>query len=349
MKIAGLILLITSSLLTDEYLDFEESAQDFVLESKRIEIPGYPTAFNPSIIRWGKEFLLAFRVIPNRTQSFTSQLGVILLDETFSPISQPQFLNTREPNALTPSRAEDGRLIFVGDKLYLVYSDNSEPKISKGGFRVYIAEVDFDGGNFKLKTPECLTRYEGESRNIREKNWVPFDYNGNLLLTYSLIPHLIFRPLLNGNGECETVASTMGPINWNWGILRGGTSALLGVAPNGDYLSFFHSSKMMASIHSEGKNVLHYFMGAYTFSPQPPFEMTSISPKPIIGKGFYKGDIYKPYWHPVRVVFPGGYLFDERFVWIAYGRQDHEIWIAKLDRQKLLESLVPVNSTPILP
>ncbi len=347
MKKIFLMISFCCSLFAENFLDFEEYAQDFVLETKRIEIPGYPTAFNPSIIRWGKDFLLSFRIIPNRSQSFVSSLGVILLDDTFSPCCYPQFLNLREPGDTVPSRAEDGRLIFVGDKLYLVYSDNTEPMISKGGFRVYIAEVDFDGQNFKLKTPECLNRYEGESRNIREKNWVPFESNGNLLLSYSLIPHLVFRPLLKGTGECETIAYTMGPINWNWGILRGGTSALLGIAPNGDYLSFFHSSKMMASIHSDGKNVLHYFMGAYTFSSKPPFEMTSISPMPIFGKNFYKGEIYKPYWHPVRVVFPGGYIFDDHFLWVAYGRQDHEIWIAKLDRRKLLDSLIPVSSTQV--
>jgi predicted GH43/DUF377 family glycosyl hydrolase len=351
MKVISIIFLFacsvfgSESLVSSDFLDFEDKASDFVLEVKKLTIPGFPNAFNPSIIRWGRNFLLNFRIIPNRSQSFTSYMGVVILDENFDPTSEPQLLDTRAPDASSPSRCEDGRLIYVGDTLYLVYSDNMEPKISKGGFRIYIAKLEFDGERFHLKDPECLTQYDGESRDLREKNWVPFDYRGNLFLGYSLVPHLIFRPLLMGTGACETISCTIGSFIWSWGILRGGTSALLGAAQNGEYLAFFHSSKKIASAHSDGQNVLHYFMGAYTFSAEPPFSITRVSSKPIIGKNFYNGPIYKPFWHPVRVVFPGGYVFDDRFIWIVYGRQDHEAWVAKLDRAKLLESLVPINSS----
>lgn len=36
----------------ESLVNLEDNAQDFVLETKRIEIPGYPNAFNPSIVRW---------------------------------------------------------------------------------------------------------------------------------------------------------------------------------------------------------------------------------------------------------------------------------------------------------
>ena len=84
----------------------------------------------------------------------------------------------------------------------------------------------------------------------------------------------------------------------------------------------------------------HYFRGAYTFSRHPPFEGTAVSPQPIVGKGFYHGPIYERYWGSVRVVFPCGFIYDENYLWVSYGRQDHELWIAKLDKKKLLESLV---------
>lgn len=79
------------------------------------------------------------------------------------------------------------------------------------------------------------------------------------------------------------------------------------------------------------------------FSSYPPFEIKQVSPQPIIANSFYSGTIYRPYWKPVRVVFPGGILVDSRYIWLAYGRQDHEIWIAKLDRQNLLESLTSIQ------
>jgi len=220
----------------------------------------------------------------------------------------------------------------------MVYDDNAEVKLSKGGFRLYVAELYYDGDHFIAENVECLTQYEGASREIREKAWVPFNYLGNLLLAYSIDPHKIFYPRLDGSGICDTVALTQSVINWDWGILRGGTP---GITENDQYLAFFHSSKNMPTVHSHGENILHYFIGAYTFSKEPPFEITAMSPEPIVGKNFYHGVSYKGYWKPVRCVFPCGYISDENFIWLAYGRDDHECWIAKIDKQKLLKSLVP--------
>ncbi len=322
-------------------LDLEERAQDFILETKKIDIPGYPHAFNPSIVRWKDFYLLSFRIIPDAKNPYVSYIGLILLDGNFSPISDPQIMQTREPNSSVPFRAEDARLIYVGETLYIIYSDNDEPMLSRGGFRVFTGEVTFDGIDFSINRVEKLKTYKGESPELREKNWVPFEYKGHLFLSYSIDPHVIFYPLRNTE-MCLTVSTAVSEIQWPFGTLRGGTTALAGLA-EGEYLSFFHSSIPMATLHSNGKCMPHYFMGAYTYSAEPPFNLTRISPEPIIGKQFYKGLEYPRYWGSVRVVFPGGYLFDEEFIWVAYGRQDHEIWIAKLDRKKLLDSLVPIN------
>jgi hypothetical protein len=86
-------------------------------------------------------------------------------------------------------------------------------------------------------------------------------------------------------------------------------------------------------------------MGAYTFSESPPFPLIRISPEPIMGRGFSSGESYLPYWKPVCVVFPGGFIFDDTSIWLVYGRQDHELWVAKLDKQGLLNSLIPIEPT----
>lgn len=331
---------ITSPVAAD-LIDLEEGGQDFILETKRISIPGYPHAFNASIVRWHGRLLLSFRIIPDRSSSFTSQLGLVWLDDNFNPMGQAHILNTRDLASRVPSRAEDARLITKGDRLYIVYDDNAEMKISKGGFRMYYGEVLYNGQSFSIHRPICLSEFEGESRAVREKGWVPFIYDDQLLLAYSLLPHFIFYPI-PGTSRCETVAISHSSLSWNWGTLRGGTPALQGVAENEEYLSFFHSSKDMESQHSNGKKAAHYFIGAYTFAKDPPFAITRMSPTPIIAKGFYSGQAYKPYWKPIMAVFPCGYVFDERYIWIAYGRQDHEIWIAKLCKKGLLKSLMPV-------
>ncbi len=323
-----------------EQINLEERPQPFVIRTKKIEIPGYPHAFNPSIVRWQDRLLLSFRVIPDRKDSFTSWIGLIELDEQFNPIGELQKIEMREPGSSIPCRAEDARMLMVGESLYLIYSDNEEKKISRGGFRVYAAELICHGERFVLQDTECLSIFEGESREKREKNWTPFDFKGNLLLAYSLSPHKILCPIF-GTQECITIAETDRPFSWYWGELRGGTPALR--TEDGDYLAFFHSSILMATIHSEEQSIFHYFTGAYTFSAYPPFALTRISQEPIVAPGFYSGASYQPYWKNVKVIFPCGYLYDGASLFLAYGRDDHEIWIAELDTRSFFDSLNQIN------
>lgn len=320
--------------------DLESMCQPFVLETRQIEIPGYPFAFNPGIVRWNGRLLMSFRVIPNPKQSWNSEIGLVFLNEDFQPVSKAQLISLRNEYSNVPCRAEDARLITLGNRLYMAYDDNMELTISKGGFRMFIAEIHYDGEHFIADPLEILDRYEGETRELREKAWTPFDYRGNLLLAYSIDPLLIFYPRLDGTGICDTVCRSQCFTEWNWGILRGGTPALL---DEEGYFAFFHSSIDMASSHSEGKTICHYFVGAYLFSSEPPFTLLKISPEPIVGKLFYNGKQYKPYWKPIRCVFPCGYVTDNKYIWMSYGRNDHECWIAKLDKKGLMNSLVPVK------
>ncbi len=82
-------------------------------------------------------------------------------------------------------------------------------------------------------------------------------------------------------------------------------------------------------------------MGAYTFAKEPPFAITAMSQSPIIGKNFYHGPEYTMI-KPCRVVFPCGIVIDDQCVWVVFGRQDHEVWMAKLDKRGLYANLIPV-------
>ncbi len=326
-------------------LDLTVMAQDFVLETKKIEIPGVPYAFNPSIISWDhNRFLMSFRAISEEDQktlklpcSGISQIGLVWLDEHLSPMGDPIYVTT---DPMICRTIDDVRLVKCHNNLYLVSSGNLDPEGRDENFKMFVAEIDVGEKAFAVKRVEWLNHYEGEEEKRREKNWVPFDYRGNLLLAYSINPHFILYPELLGTESCLTISKTNAQIDWEWGELRGGTPALL--LDEGRYLAFFHSTIDIATYHSQNQVMPHYFIGAYTFSSEPPFEITHISPSPIVAKTFYNGPVYDPYWKPVRVVFPCGFYFEKDYIWIVYGRQDHEIWIAKLDRKSLLESLVPV-------
>lgn len=328
--------------------DLEDQIQDFVVETKQIIIPGFPHAFNPSIVRWNNSLLMSFRYIAQiQTKStrelhgYISCIGLVWLDNNFNPIGNAQLLNLSHPGQITKGREEDARLVIANNRLYVVYSDNKEIAFSDAGFRVYTVEISYDGHQFYVSNHQACKNFEGENPKRREKNWTPFECDGQLHFAYTINPHLIFKPI-PGTDQCETVAKTYSELPWQWGDPRGGTPALK--INEDEYLSFFHSLCPIASLHSKGQLIDHYFIGAYTFSTSYPYQMTRISPEPIVGVNFYHGTDYKFYWKPVVVVFPCGFIHDKNFIWVCYGRQDHEIWLAKIDKQAFLDSLLPVSS-----
>jgi predicted GH43/DUF377 family glycosyl hydrolase len=331
-SVTALFALVFLPLCAD--INLEENADEFVISTKQIIIPGYPHAFNPSLVRYKGRLLMSFRVLLNLKQKFTSTIGLVWLDDELNLTSEPVILSFRDKVEDAPIRIDDVRLVDIGGKIYLVYSDNPHPILSRGGFRVYIAELDIE--SLSLHNKQCLENFPGEDSTRREKNWVPFDFQQQMLLAYSIEPHLIFEPL-SEDSSCRAVATTSSCPPWKLGELRGGTPAVL----EGErYIAFFHSSINMASIHTEGKNIAHYFMGAYSFSCQPPFKIEQISKRFITAEKFYSGPSYEPYWKPVKVVFPCGLVSDKEHFLVSYGRDDHECWIATLLKSKLMESLV---------
>lgn len=315
--------------------NFETMQQEFVLETHRLLIPGYD-AFNPSIVRWKGRLLMSFRIRDPITKS-TDQIGLVWLKDNFDLDSSPMILERRNEKCFDPSYAQDPRLIVVNNQLYAVYS-NDYPLCGKSIRRVVLGRIENDGKKFFINQPDPILQFPEENPCRKEKNWVPFVYENHLLLSYTINPHLVFSHI-NGTDRCDQIANTKCSFKWDWGKLCGGTPALL---IKDKYLAFFHSVKSLVSVQSEKKMMTHYFIGAYLFDSTPPFALHAVSPKPIVAKDFYVGKMYDT-WKPLRVVFPGGYIYDDKYIWLMYGRQDYEIWVVKLDRSKLLNSLKNVE------
>lgn len=335
------IILISLALNTHSYalFDMEGLRQDFVLETKQIDIPNYPDAFNPSIVRWKESILMCFRIRDPIT-SLTNQIGLIWLDDDCNIASMPKILKMPPHQDIYFPRTQDPRLVAIGSDLFIVYNEFHKTSLGSNRRMAY-SKICESNNFFYTEPPTYLLAFENENPSKQEKNWVPFNYNNELHFSYSIEPHLVFRPIA-GTHSCHSAASTSSYLKWNWGILRGGTPA---EKIDDQYLAFFHSVKDFVSLQSKGSRILHYFMGAYTFNASPPFKVTKISPEPIVGENFYNGPLYDT-WKPLLVVFPGGYVHDENYIWIAYGRQDHEVWIVKLDKQGLFDSLVNVSEAP---
>lgn len=322
-----------------ELINFDDWEDDFVLETKQIKIPNFPKAFNPSIARWKNQWLLSFRIMnPNSKRNF---IGLVWLDQDFNLNSKTYILQITNDKENTGVLEQDARLFVIGDRLFVLYNNNCEKFKSQNDiYRMHVGEIDFDGNRFYTKFSKRIELFDNQNNCPKEKNWVPFSYNERLHLAYSLNPHQIYCCM--ETGVCTTCDLTEAAINWKWGELRGGTPALL---EKDCYIGFFHSCKSIKSVQSKGKIMRHYFMGAYVFSNNPPFAIEKISAKPIIGPQFYSGTPSEKYPNKpnLRCVFPGGIVIEENNIWVFYGRQDCEVWAVKMDKQKLLDSLVSVN------
>lgn len=332
------IFLINSlSALQPTTVSTDQGLHPLVSSAVKINLKEYPQAWNPSLIEYKEGYLMTFRETPNPLLN-VSYIGIVLLDDSFQPISQPQLLSTHIDNKKVPSQAEDARLFSYKDSLYILFNDN--PNLLNPSIRqrrdLYLAKLSCDEGNqFSLSKPTKLFYPPKHYSQIWQKNWVPFEWNGALLFSYTLNPHEVLY-LCDDAGNCtQLVESSFQNSKWKWGEMRGGTPALL---VDNDYLAFFHSAQVMTSEASKGAPLLHYFMGAYTFSSDPPFDIKMISPEPIIGKEFYT-DV--PY--PRRVIFPTGFVVKEDEIIIAYGKNDREMWIARINKTRLYQHLVPID------
>ncbi len=307
-----------------------------VASTKRIYFEKYPTAYNPSILKIESGYILSFRYNPHIYEPLVSHIGIVLLDDNFDPHCEPYLLDTRCLDTRTPSQSEDARLFEYRGRIFLIYNDNTDFKVRYYWERrdMFIAELIYENGSFELSPPLKLIYEDKYFTQYVQKNWVPFEWNQQLLLAYSLAPHEILTPNF-ANGCCLPSYTTSSKFDWNFGILRLSTPPLL---VDGEYLAFFHSAAPAISKASYDQELLHYFMGAYTFSAEPPFQITQTTPLPIIAD-----DFYTPSSLIKRVVFPGGFVVSGDQIHVVYGKDDSEIWIATIKKSDLKNAFVRVN------
>lgn len=303
-----------------------------VLSKKQIYFEEFPEAFNPSMIQVEDGYLLSFRYTPDRySNPWLNYIGIVHLDEHFEPTSKPQLLSTRFKNSPIESQSEDARLFKYRGKIFLIYNDNIEVNHPSYTDRrdMFVAELKKSGEKYSLSPPIKLF-YENKRQVLLQKNWSPWEYQGNLFLSYTVNPHeVLYLNLLDGT--CYPCYETEFFNEWEFGVLRGSTPPVL---VDGEYLAFFHSGIVTSSNASFGWEIWHYFMGAYTFSATPPFQITKMSPYPIISEEFYTPSSWEK-----RVIFPGGLFVLGDFIYVAYSKDDHEIWIAIIDKNALYTSL----------
>jgi predicted GH43/DUF377 family glycosyl hydrolase len=302
-----------------------------IVKTTQIKIPGYPNAYNPSLIPYKEGYLLSFRYtsrypesVKIQSRSDASFVGLVRLDKKFRVSEKTvQLLNIMSHSPTFSLSAEDARLFKVGERIFIIFNDLPLLQ-TPGKFAMYLGELHEEQGKFVLKEASKPLRY-AHAIHV-EKNWSPFSIGDKLYLIYSDQPRVILEVDLN-TGYCNEVSRTVSNGDWNLGEIRGGTPSYL---VNDAFLTFFHSS-FPAKI-SKGRA---YVMGAYTFDKEPPFSIRSVTPGPLGDLTFYSED------NQPKVVFPAGLVIQDQLIHVSWGKADKQILITTFNKEKLLSSMRP--------
>lgn len=314
-----------------------------LIDHQAIELPERvvdDVAYNASIAQVHNETIMAFRLDRPGSQN----LAVVQLDAAYSPKGPYTVLPTPHEPGASPS-AEDPRVIVLGDTPYVIYNAAVRNGPSPGR-RMYVARLGLNANN-PLEPPITLEaakeiRLVHPSFGTRvEKNWTPFVYEGALHLIYQTNPARVYRLDLDTLEDPQSswavghfVSQSDRRADFSFGPMRGGTPALY--APElGQYIAFFHGTKDA----DFGSGVRRYYrMGAYTFEPKPPFNITSLTQDPF--------DIPEPDaqpWGSSRIEYPQGFVEDGNTYVISYGRNDDSIFLLTLSKQGVFDHLVPIR------
>jgi hypothetical protein len=290
-------------------------------------------AFNPSLLRHGPGYVLAYRLVGADGRR---RIGLCRLSRSLAVV--PGSAVAYSDNIVFASgsgvaeRARtwfaDPRLFRLGDGVFLYWNSGwHEPENAQ-----FIQQIDAD--SLRPVGPPRELLLDGERRAI-EKNWMFFESGGSCLAVYSINPHCIltFSPEGSGAIVCRPVAATA----WadesyrpTWGELRGGT-------PPQWIESSFHS--FCHSVNGP-PGAYVYSLAAYSFSTEFPFAPVQVPVRPLaIAIPSQMQDGQERLNKVVReVVYPAGAVFDQGQWIVSLGVNDQHCAFARINAADLAAS-----------
>lgn len=299
----------------------------YIVEScKEIKIKEDRNAFNPSIISYKDGYLMIYRV-DHRKNFFerfkssvfkTVSFHLVELDEHFEQKTSSKELEMHS------STAEDPRLFFVKDQLWLTFNDWID------NCRViYKTELRKCADRWTIGKRFPLVRISGHQKI--EKNWIPLVIQEALHFIYKASPLEILKAM--PSGDCLPLIKGE-EYQWNYGEIRGGTPV---VQIDDLYITFFHGFLPKPRHLIGRKQGGTYSIGAYALSSSFPYQMTSITPAPIIHPSYYDDRNHR------RVLFPAGCIVKNGSIYLFHGTNDRRIEVSKLNKKVLLASMKVID------
>jgi predicted GH43/DUF377 family glycosyl hydrolase len=215
----------------------------------------------------------------------------------------------------------DPRLVWIGNKLLMVYSSIDE----ENGLECIRGAIVIDGAKF-ITAPEIFRI--SPKNGQREKNWMPFVHDGHVYLIASVKPHIIYELNLN-----TLVAEKQYETQWSdpWFCqesFRGNTNAIQ--LKDGNFLGTFHTVIKIGRMH-------YYDNGCYVFEGKPPFKVLRCANRTYLPAGsavephFRKKDL-------ILVNFPVGMIREDDKLLISYGDNDSAVKIMETTVQEMLDT-----------
>lgn len=188
---------------------------------------------------------------------------------------------------------EDPRIFEFNNELWIYFHDNGNVMKNKRKNNIVIA---------KLKDPSNSIYLFTDKMSNMEKNWMPFVYNNELYIEYSLCPHVILKPDLQ-TGYSPIVYTSYTKFSEKRTLGGGSPSVKIYVKGIGYYLGFGHT-RGKYGIVCVRKNFF------YIFQNKPPFNIIWFGPELNMEQNHK------------NIEFGTGLLVKDNIVYVSYGIDD---------------------------
>lgn len=281
-------------------------------------IKGLPAgSYNPSIIRFRGKLIMTYRF---HETTLKTKLGIAELDDDFN-VTSKEVLNLDEDETLS---LEDCRLFIWKGELWSNFVVSTWPNFPSSQMK--IAKL-YKPDHWRFSDKE---QYWLPDRQTNEKNHVPIVHDDVFNIIYrsnqpqegSLadLSQIIYSPF--EKREMKTPA-----LRWAYGEVRGGTVPL---PYDGKLISFFHSS-----LDNEMPPLARrYYLGSVLRKAEPPFQILTISKRPILRGSEIGGDPSRFHFKP-KVVIPYGAIEHEGGWLVSCGQNDSASVLVKIQPKDL--------------